>query len=84
MSNTTQTPQEAKEAFLVELEKRISERFTNGNFTTRFETSSCAPAYGWSVEEYLYMPLVADRLRAKGYSVTSAVNHGVTDWSIGV
>jgi hypothetical protein len=80
----TLTPQEAKEQFLLELEERITDSLKNGNFSTRFETSSCAPAYGWSVEEYMYMPQVADRLRAKGYTVTSSVNHGVTDWLIGL
>lgn len=48
--------------------------------TTSFTTSSCAPAYGWSVEEYALMPIVANELRKEGYVVTSAVNHGVTDW----
>ena len=45
-------------------------------------TCSDAPAFGWSIEEYMYMPQVAQRLREKGYSVTSKVNHGVTDWLI--
>jgi hypothetical protein len=30
------------------------------------------------------MPLVASRLREKGYSVSSSVNWGVTDWVIAV
>jgi hypothetical protein len=81
---TTLTPQQEKEKFLIELEERITSRLGNGNLTTKFETAKCAPAYGWSVEEYMYMPIVAQRLREKGYSVSSSVNWEVTDWVIAV
>ena len=85
MSETAQmTPQERKEAYLNELEAKIVKMFDNGRLIATFETSSCAPAYGWSREEYLYMPTVAARLREKGYTVSSSVNHGVTDWIIGL
>jgi hypothetical protein len=87
MSNQTEqvalTPQQKKEEFIITLMNRIKNSF-GSSLTTRFETSSCAPAFGWSVEEYMYMPLVADRLRQEGYSVSSKVNHGVTDWLIAV
>jgi len=76
------TPQERKERFITDLQSKIEKKFDDGRLTALFETSSCAPAYGWSVEEYMYMPIVADRLRAKGYQVSSSVNHGVTDWKI--
>ena len=79
-----QTPQERKEEFIQALQKQIEDRFTATNLTTRFETCSKAPIYGWSVEEYMYMPIVAQRLREKGYSVHSAVNWEVTDWTIAV
>ena len=78
------TPQEAKEQFISNLQEKIESRLTGTNLTTKFETSSCAPAFGWSVEEFLYMPQVANRLRQKGYTVSSQVNHGVTDWLIAV
>jgi hypothetical protein len=84
MCKTTKTPQEAKEEFILALVQTIEGRFSETNLTTRFETCSQAPAFGWSVEEYMYMPIVADRLRQKGYSVRSQVNHGVTDWTIAV
>ncbi len=77
------TALEKKEELLNGMQQSIEESLVNCLITTRM-TSSCAPAYGWSVEEYMYMPIVADRLRAKGYSVRSAVNHGVTDWHIAV
>jgi hypothetical protein len=77
------TPQEKKEEFIQSLTERIESRLTN-NLTTRFETCSQAPSFGWSVEEYMYMPTVAQRLREKGYSVSSSVNWGVTDWVIAV
>jgi hypothetical protein len=77
------TPQEKKEEFIQSLTERIESRLTN-NLTTRFETCSQAPSFGWSVEEYMYMPIVAQRLREKGYSVSSSVNWGVTDWVIAV
>ena len=78
------TPQEAKEDFIQALQKQLEDRFTPTNLTIRFETCSKAPIYGWSVEEYMYMPIVAQRLRDKGYSVHSAVNWEVTDWTIAV
>jgi hypothetical protein len=85
MSETAQlNPQERKEQYIQSLQAKIEGLFNNGSLTNRFETSSCAPAYGWSVEEYMYMPIVASRLREKGYSVSSSVNHGVTDWIIGL
>lgn len=76
------TPQEKKEQYLQSLQKKIEDKFADGRLTNRFETSSCAPAYGWSVDEYMYMPVVASRLREKGYKVSSSVNWGVTDWLI--
>jgi hypothetical protein len=79
----TLTPAEKKELFLTELENRIIKQLGD-NLYTRFETCYRAPAYGWSVQEYMYMPLVADRLRAKGYNVTSSVSYEVTDWTIAV
>ena len=80
----TLSPQQEKEKFLIELEERITSQLGNGHLTTKFETAKCAPAYGWSVEEYMYMPIVAQRLRDKGYSVSSSVNWEVTDWVIAV
>lgn len=79
----TLTPQERKEQFIQSLIDRIESRLVN-SLTTRFETCSQAPSFGWSVEEYMYMPIVAQRLREKGYSVSSSVNWGVTDWIIAV
>jgi hypothetical protein len=87
MENQTQevvlTPQERKEQFIVNLMNRIKGGLTT-SLTTKFETAKCAPSYGWSVEEYMYMPIVAQRLREEGYSVSSSVNWEVTDWVIAV
>jgi hypothetical protein len=77
------SPLERKEQFITELQNKI-EGWLSDRLTTKFETCSSAPAFGWSVEEYMYMPIVADRLRKKGYSVSSSVNWGVTDWLIAV
>jgi hypothetical protein len=80
---TKLSPQERKEEFISELQKKIEDRFEDGEtLSTGFETCSRAPVYGWSREEYLYMPKVAMRLREKGYTVSSKVNFEVTDWSI--
>ena len=79
---TQLSPLERKELFIQNLQAKIEGWLSGDALTTKFETSSCAPAYGWSVEEYMYMPIVAARLREKGYSVSSSVNHGVTDWLI--
>ena len=85
MSETkTLTPQERKELFINELMARIESRLGGEYLTTKFETAQCAPSYGWSVEEYMYMPIVAERLRQEGYSVSSSVNWEVTDWVIAV
>jgi hypothetical protein len=77
------TPQERKEKFLTDLENKILANLGN-RLSTQFETCYRAPAYGWSVEEHMYMPMVADRLRQKGYSVSSSVSYEVTDWIIAV
>jgi hypothetical protein len=79
----TLSPLEKKEAFIQSLVDRIENSFGD-RLTTSFTTAKCAPSYGWSVEEYMYMPIVAQRLREKGYSVTSSVNWEVTDWVIAV
>jgi hypothetical protein len=81
-TTTTMTPQERKEAYITSLQKKIEDRFLGGDLTAKFETCKSAPSFGWSVEEYMYMPIVAQRLRAKGYSVSSSVNWEVTDWVI--
>jgi hypothetical protein len=79
----TLSPQEKKEQFIQELVERIENGFGD-RLTTSFTTCKCAPSFGWSVEEYMYMPIVAQRLREKGYTVTSSVNWEVTDWVIAV
>lgn len=83
METLTLSPQERKENFICDLENRITSSFGD-RLTTKFETCKSAPAFGWSVEDYMYMPVVADRLRKKGYSVSSSVNWEVTDWVIAV
>ena len=80
----TLSPQERKEAFIQSFVDRFEKELSGSSLTTKFMTCSDAPAFGWSVEEHMYMPLVARRLREKGYSVTSSVNWGVTDWVIAV
>ncbi len=82
MVTETLTPQERKEQYLQGLQKKIEDLFYGDRLTATFTTSSCAPLYGWSKEEYMYMPTVAERLREKGYTISSSVNHGVTDWII--
>jgi hypothetical protein len=85
MSETkTLTPQERKELFINELMTRIESQLGGEYLTTSFTTAKCAPSFGWSVEEYMYMPTVAQRLREKGYTVNSSVNWEVTDWVIAV
>ena len=79
----TLTPQQKKEKLLTDLENKILTQLGD-RLTTRYETCYRAPAYGWSVEEFMYMPLVAQRLRDKGYSVTSSVSYEVTDWVIAI
>jgi hypothetical protein len=78
------SPLEKKEVFITELQNRIEGWLSGDALTTTFTTCKDAPSFGWSVEEYMYMPIVADRLRKKGYSVSSSVNWGVTDWLIAV
>jgi len=78
------TPQEEKEQFILNLMNRLESQLGGGNLTTKFETCKDAPSYSWSVEEYMYMPQVASRLRGKGYTVSSSINWGVTDWIIAV
>ena len=81
MEEKVLSPQEKKEAFIQSLIEKIEKSFGD-RLTTTFMTCSKAPSFGWSVNEYMYMPIVAQRLREKGYSVTSSVNWEVTDWVI--
>jgi hypothetical protein len=80
----TLSPQERKEQLIQSFVDRFETKLSGSSLTTTFMTCSDAPAFGWSVEEHMYMPQVASRLREKGYSVTSKVNWGVTDWVIAV
>ena len=80
----TLSPQERKEVFIQELVDRLESQLGGSSLTTTFTTCKCAPSFGWSVEEYMYMPAVAQRLREKGYTVSSSVNWEVTDWVIAV
>ncbi len=66
------------------VEKFINQLVKNKKTSTTFTTSSCAPAYGWSVQEYQDMPHVAEILRSKGLKVSSKINYGVTDWYISI
>jgi len=77
------TPQQRKQIYIDDMVAMFELRLTE-NTWTKFETCYRAPVYGWSVEDYQWMPIVADKLRAKGYTVTSSVNWEVTDWLISV
>jgi len=74
------TPQELKEAFINKLVADIESDFADGK-TLSTRKSTCDHR-NWSQPEHLYMPIVADRLRAKGYGVTSLCRHGVMDYTI--
>jgi hypothetical protein len=76
------TPQEVKQAAINTLLKKIEDMFLDGSIVNKFTTCHSAPSYGWSLKEYVYMPHVASILRSKGYSVSSSINWGVTDWVI--
>ncbi len=72
----------AKEKFINDKVMYFESQFVGDTLTFRFETCKDAPSYGWSVEEYMYMPQIASILMSKGYTVQSSVNWGVTDWVI--
>lgn len=38
--------------------------------------------YNWDREYHRMFPQIADKLRQNGYTVSSKVNFGVTDWTI--
>ena len=50
-------------------------------YSTKLSTCD-ASGYGWDAELHHAMPQIAYLLREKGFTVTSQVNHGVTDWLI--
>ena len=77
----TEIPIDPKEAFIQSLMEKILKRL-DGSLTCTFSTCSDAPSYGWSREEYMYMPEVASRLRKQGFTISSKCNFGVTDWKI--
>ena len=82
MDALTQLRQQVAERLSKKAENFIIGMVKNNDTSTTYTTSSCAPAYGWSVEDYNDMPRVAEILRKKGLVVSSSVNHGVTDWKI--
>lgn len=82
-TTTVMTPQERKEQFITELKAKVLKKLGD-DLTCKWSTCSDAPSYGWSREEYMYMPEVASRLRQEGYTVSSSVNWEVIDWVIAV
>lgn len=78
----TMTPQERKELAIQNLEAKVL-AWLGDSLTITYSTCN-TNYFGWSLEEHMYMPEVARRLRAKGYSVSSKVNFEVTDWYIAV
>ena len=68
-----------RDKFINEFEARILDGLTGDRLSTKVSTCDYP---NWSIDEYQYMPTVAERLRAKGYTVSSKINHGVTDWYI--
>ena len=75
-----------KEAKIQSMKESILNHLTSGDgrTTTTFQTCNASPWSGWSADEYNYMPIVASHLREEGFTVTSSVNHGVTDWLISI
>lgn len=47
-------------------------------------TESTCDYPNWDREYHRMFPRIAEELRKRGFSVSSKVNHGVTDWSITV
>lgn len=73
------TPQEKKEQFITELTAKIEKMFDDGSLVNKYSTCD---HYNWNRDEHAYMPIVAQRLRQKGYTVSSSIKWGVTDWII--
>lgn len=72
---------EKRDSIINNLVDSIKESLSRNLVTTR-TTCADAPNFGWSLEEFMYMPLAAQRLREEGYQATSSVNFGVTDWKL--
>jgi hypothetical protein len=77
------SPQERKQKLINEIVAKIENSFGDKLVITK-STCNLAPHCGWSLEEFMYMPKVAQILKDKGYTVTMSVNHGVQDWKFAV
>jgi L-2-hydroxyglutarate oxidase LhgO len=71
---------EIKEKYIAEKIKEIKESVKRYGYE---HISTCdAISYGWNKQDHLYMPSVAERLKADGYEVTREVRFGVVDYYI--
>lgn len=70
-----------EEYVTIEADKIVADMVKYDRFQTSISTCDML-GYGWDRKLHRTMPLIAERLREKGFSVTSSVNHGVTDWVI--
>lgn len=75
---TALSPIEKKEQLINSLIGRIESQLT----TSLIAQINTCDYSGWNREEHYYMPNVAQRLREKGYTVTSRVRFEVTEWVI--
>lgn len=62
--------------------QEIVEEMTNDKMAVMKIATCNSSSYGWSIKEHNLMPYVAEKLREKGFGVSSSVNWGVTDWVI--
>ena len=76
---------EKREKFVNDWFNRIVKNMTDNDLLTMSVTTcSAAPSFGWSKEEFMFMPKVASKLRENGFTVHSEVNFEVTDWTIAI
>lgn len=69
---------EKKKAYVkAEAEKIVAEMVRRG---VTSDTLATCDYQNWDRELHRAMPDIANELREKGLSVSSRVNHGVTDW----
>ena len=67
-----------QETYIEEQAQKIIDGMVKRRVTT--DTLATCDYPNWDRQLHRVMPQIANKLRERGLTVTSSVNHGVTDW----
>jgi hypothetical protein len=81
MKNIEQVRKAAQEYFDEQCNILVDQVIKSNDFSTRKATCD---ARHWDNKLHSFMPKIAQEMRNRGFTVTSKINWGVTDWTITV